>query len=270
MQATSSWRSHKTFFPFLSLLYFTCMQALAVTDLPPALANMECNVTSHVKITHLFYQRMVEKKLKVIRRRRRTPMNDVILTCFFGIRVASHILHLRQRSSRPLAALSTLQARHSSPPLPPLSQSKQDVSSNFICLFCFPFLHRDTFYVSPIWLSCSAYGIDVCCLMSGPVKSNFYKDTPKLSVLNFFRASPLWFFPVDDSANSLQTWSPAHQSRLQRFSFDQLDGEIFIFFLFSFYFLALISSLISPLQHCVAWCKSLHLCYPSRDSRYWS
>jgi len=114
---------------------YIVMKSLAVTDAAPALANLECNVTSHVKVTHLFYQRMVQKKLK---------------GCF--------------------CFTSSQAAFFPSPGGVLYSAGKAFISA----------------YAASFAIEARPYGIDVCCLMPGPVRSNFYQNVPKLSVLNFF------------------------------------------------------------------------------------
>jgi len=114
---------------------YIVMKSLWATPLDAALANLECNVTSHVKLTHLFYNRMVDKKLR---------------GC--------------------IGYTSSQAAFFPSPGGVLYSAGKALISA----------------WAASFAVEAYANGIDVTCLMSGPVQSNFYQNTPKLDVLKFF------------------------------------------------------------------------------------
>ncbi|EGG14203.1 hypothetical protein DFA_11972 [Cavenderia fasciculata] len=101
------------------------------------IANLECNMMSHVKLTHHFVSKMIEKKLK----------GCVTFTS-------------SQAAFFPAPSCSTYGG-----------------GKSFLSAFA-----------TSLSIECYNYGIDVFCLMSGPIRTNFYDKAPKLSAFKFFHA----------------------------------------------------------------------------------
>eukprot|EP01133_Synstelium_polycarpum_P016087 gene16087-19143_t len=101
------------------------------------LANLECNMMSHVKLTHHFLSRMIEKKLR--------------------------------------GCITFTSSQSAFFPAP--SCSTYGGSKAFLAEFA-----------ASLSVECYTYGIDVLCLMSGPIQTNFYDNQPKLSAFKFFHS----------------------------------------------------------------------------------
>ncbi|GAM23994.1 hypothetical protein SAMD00019534_071690 [Acytostelium subglobosum LB1] len=101
------------------------------------LANLECNMMSHVKLTHFFLSKMVEKKLK--------------------------------------GCITFTSSQSAFFPAP--SCSTYGGGKAFLAEFA-----------ASLAIECHNYGIDVLCLMSGPIMTQFYDKAPKLSAFKFFHS----------------------------------------------------------------------------------
>lgn len=113
------------------------LSAFFRSTLQKQLTNLECNMMSHVKITHHFLSLMVEKGLK--------------------------------------GCITFTSSQSAFFPAP--SCSSYGGGKAFLASFA-----------ASLAIECYTYGIDVLCLMSGPIQTNFYDNQPKLSFFKFFHA----------------------------------------------------------------------------------
>eukprot|EP01132_Coremiostelium_polycephalum_P006596 gene6596-8164_t len=113
------------------------LSAFFRSTLDKQLTNLECNMMSHVKLTHHFVSLMVEKGLK---------------GC--------------------ITFTSSQSAFFCSPSCATYGGGKAFLQA----------------FSASLAIECHNYGIDVLCLMSGPIKTNFYDNQPKLSAFKFFHA----------------------------------------------------------------------------------
>ncbi|KYR02703.1 hypothetical protein DLAC_00164 [Tieghemostelium lacteum] len=116
---------------------YLVLAAFFRAPLAKQIANLECNMMSHVKLTHHFVSLMIEKGLK---------------GC--------------------ITFTSSQAAFFPSPSCTSYGGGKAFLSA----------------FASSLAIECHNYGIDVFCLMSGPIQTNFYDSQPKLSALKFFQA----------------------------------------------------------------------------------
>ncbi|EGC32145.1 hypothetical protein DICPUDRAFT_49739 [Dictyostelium purpureum] len=113
------------------------LSAFFRSTLQRQLTNLECNMMSHVKLTHHFLSKMVEKGLK--------------------------------------GCITFTSSQSAFFPAP--SCSSYGGGKAFLQNFA-----------ASLAIECYTYGIDVFCLMSGPIQTNFYDNQPKLSFFKFFHA----------------------------------------------------------------------------------
>ncbi|EFA83310.1 hypothetical protein PPL_04100 [Heterostelium album PN500] len=113
------------------------LSAFFRSPLQKQLINLECNMMSHVKLTHHFLSKMIEKGLK------------------------GCITYTSSQSAF----------------FPAPSCSSYGGGKAFLAEFA-----------ASLAIECHSYGIDVLCLMSGPIQTNFYDKAPKLSAFKFFHS----------------------------------------------------------------------------------
>jgi len=116
---------------------YLIIRGFVKTELTDLMANVECNVLSHVRVAHLFMKRMIERKLK----------GSIVFT-------------------------SSQAAFFPAPSSAMYGSGKAFLSA----------------LAASLAIEAQPYGIDVNCIMSGPMMTNFYQNLPKLEVLKFFFA----------------------------------------------------------------------------------
>jgi len=114
---------------------YLVLKGFVRADLNSQLNNLECNVISHLKVTHHFLKLMVDKNLK---------------GCI---------------------TFTSSQAAFFVAPSSALYGSGKAFLSSF---------------AASLAIEAQPYGIDVCCIMPGPMDTNFTKGLPKLDALKFF------------------------------------------------------------------------------------
>lgn len=172
---------------------------------------MECNVTSHVKIAHLFFTRMMERKLRgaIAFTSSQVPppcscltsVSVVVLLAWVLIRprgvVCMHefILHGCQSLILCLTHSPSLNMPFQTAFFPSPGAAMYCAGKAFLTAFagCLAIEGRGTaqnfffLLLSSIIHGSSVVGIDVTVLMSGPMRTRFYEHAPKLDVFKFFR-----------------------------------------------------------------------------------